>query len=151
VLDIGCCDGLVAYEFARSNAAIIHGFDKDPADLLFAKRLFRDVPVESRFVEANLAISGAEFERRHGDKLLPEYDTVLFLGVYHHLARQAEHADLDDLVDFLLGRTRRRFAVRTKQIGVVEPQILAGGFVESGEEYPACAGMGPLRIYERQV
>ena len=150
VLDIGSCDGLVAYEFARGGAATIHGFERDAADVLFAQRLFRDVPMESRFVQANLAISGSEFERLFGSKLLDCYDTVLFLGMYHHLDRQMERQYLDDFVDFLLGCSRRRFVVRTEQIDEVEPQIRAAGFSQVGDEFPARVGMGPLRIYERR-
>lgn len=149
VLDIGSCDGLVAYELARAGASLVHGFEIDAADVLFARRLFRDVPAESRFVVADLAGSGADFERRYGDGLLPAYDTVLFLGVYHHLVRQASPAEVEDLVAFLLGRTRRRFAIRTKAVDVVEPGVLAAGFVAAAPEYPAFGRMGPLRIYER--
>ena len=150
MLDIGSCDGLVAYELARGGAATIHGFERDAADVLFAQRLFRDVPMESRFVQANLAISGSEFERLFGPKLLDQYDTVLFLGMYHHLDRQMERPDLDDLVEFLLGRTRRRFVVRTMQIDEVEPQIRAAAFSQVGDEFPAREGVGPLRIYEHR-
>ncbi len=33
VLDVGSCDGLVAYEFARHGAKVVHGFERDPDDL----------------------------------------------------------------------------------------------------------------------
>jgi hypothetical protein len=54
----------------------------------FARRLFRDVPIEGRFIAANLALSGNEFEAKYGPFLLKQYDVVLFLGVYHHLKGQ---------------------------------------------------------------
>ncbi len=150
VLDIGSCDGLVAYEFARAGAAVVHGFELDPSDVRFARRLFRDVPGESRFVVADLAGSGAAFERRYGRGLLPDYDTVLFLGVYHHLVRQSSRSAIAELLSFLLRRTRRRLAIRTKLIDDIEPVVVAAGFVASGPEYPAFGDLGPLRIYERE-
>ena len=29
VLDFGCCEGLIAYEFARAGCSLVHGFDID--------------------------------------------------------------------------------------------------------------------------
>ncbi|MFV1979020.1 MAG: class I SAM-dependent methyltransferase [Myxococcota bacterium] len=150
ILDIGSCDGLVAYEFARAGASTIHGLERDAADVYFANRLFRDVPTESRFIQADLSISGPEFDRRYGQKLLPAYDMLLFLGVYHHLKRQAAPEALGSLIDVLLRRTRRRAVVRTKQIDEMEERLRTAGFARVGEEFPEVAGMGPLRIYERR-
>jgi SAM-dependent methyltransferase len=149
VLDIGSCDGLVSYEFARRGARLVHGFERDPSDVHFARRLFRDVPVEWSFTEADLAVTGREIERRHGSGLLERYDVVLFLGVYHHFARQMGRAELDGLVEFLLGRTARFFAVRTPRLDDLDPQVLAAGF-EQRSEHPAHGRVGPLRVYERQ-
>lgn len=146
VLDIGACDGLVAYELARAGARLVHGFERDGGDVAFARRLFRDVPVEAAFVEADLS-GGTSVMERHA-LLLDRYDIVLFLGVHHHLAGQMERTALDELVGFLADRADKLFAVRTVNLEEVEPLLLGRGFARVAEA-EGIERVGPLRIYRR--
>lgn len=126
VLDIGCNEGLIAYEFARNGIRIVHGFERDGHRVNFATRLFRDVPVESRFIRANLAKPG--FEGQYGSLLREQYDIVLFLGVYHHLRRQMPTEDLRELVTFLVDRAGEWFVDRGKALPEYESTLLSRGF-----------------------
>lgn len=126
---------------------MIHGYERDEADVLFARRLFRAVPIESRFTWADLA-RGLPFAERFAGELEARYDIVLFLGVYHHLALEMEGRALGALVDDLLGRSGKFFAVRTKGVDEVEGHALAAGF-ERVHAHPGREEIGPLRIYRR--
>jgi 2-polyprenyl-3-methyl-5-hydroxy-6-metoxy-1,4-benzoquinol methylase len=149
VLDIGCNEGLIAYEFARHGARLVHGLERDGQRVRFARRLFRDVPIESRFERANVALSGAAFDERY-DWLLPSYDIVLFLGVYHHLARQMPQAELQTLVERLAQKATLWFADRGSRLHEYEAIVLAGG-LRRVHESPAIKGHGGLlHVYERR-
>lgn len=128
VLDIGSNDGLISYEFARNGISLVHGFEKNRHRVAFANRLFRDVPIESRFVSADLAVSGVEFERRHQSLLLRRYDIVLFLGVYHHLRSQMPKEELQSLVEVLLDKAETWFVDRGGMRHEYEPMIASKGF-----------------------
>ena len=149
VLDIGCCDGLVAYEFARHGAAVVHGFELDEGDVLFARRLFRDVPVKSTFVAANLAIDSGSFTRLYSDVLLDRYDIVLFLGVYHHLEQQMSQDSLEAFVRLLADMTERAFVIRTNRLAAVDPLLREAGLVCTSEAQ--ADRVGSLRVYEREA
>lgn len=151
VLDIGSNDGLVSYEFARKRARLVHGFERDGDRVNFSTRLFRDVPVENLFVEANLAISGDEFVNTHQSTLLPEYDIVLFLGVYHHLRKQAEAKHVLSLVEVLLGRAGEWFVDRGRLIHEYESVIRAKGFERVHSLPPIKGKVGPLNIFRRSL
>ncbi len=149
VLDITSSEGLISYEFARRGARLAHGFERDVDRVNFSRRLFRDVPIESRFDKANLAVSGNVFANTFSGILLARYDIVLFLGAYHHLLNQMPQNDLDGLVGELLNRTESYFAVRTSKYPIFEPLILSHGFELVHSPVFGDAGCGPLRIYER--
>lgn len=148
ILDIGACDGLVAYEFAKCGADLIHGFDCNISDVAFAMRLFRSVPVESAFIHANVALGPERFIENHESVLRDSYDIVLFLGVYHHLKRQMKPDRLSALLDCLLRKSKRCFAIRTNLVAECESQILSSGFklVHETEE---CSKAGKLQVYQR--
>ena len=149
VLDIGSNEGLVSYEFARNGARLIHGLESDEQMAGFSERLFRDVPIEGRFIVANLAISGNEFEARYGQLLQRQYDVVLFLGVYHHLKRQGPIANLHSFVEVLLDKAKCWFVVRTNRIPEFEPIILSRGF-KLVHSSPGIEGKGGLlNTYQR--
>ncbi len=149
VLDIGSNEGLVSYEFARNGARLIHGFERDERMVGFAQRLFRDVPIEGRFVAADLAISGKEFAEKYGQLLLAQYDVVLFLGVYHHLRRQGPMENLHSLIEVLLDKAKHWFVVRTNRIPEFEPIILSRGF-KLAHSSPGIRGKGGLlNTYQR--
>jgi len=149
ILDIGSNEGLVSYEFARHGSKIIHGLEKSMSMVLFSKRLFRDLPVESEFYQADLSISGNEFIKKHQSVLLDEYDIVLFLGVYHHLKNQMKENDLHELVEVLLAKTKKYFGVRTNSLPEFESLILNKNFKLVHSLPKKNTGVGLLHIYEK--
>lgn len=151
VLDFGSSYGLISYEFARYGATTIHGFERDGQAVKFSGTLFQYVPIETAFVQANLAIPAEIFERKYAAQLLPHYDIVLFLGVYHHLVRQMAKDDLHELIVALLKRCKKWFVVRTdRDSSEFEELILAQGFVMSYFLQAPSEKLGPLYVYARK-
>ncbi len=146
ILDLGACDGLVSYELARNGANIIHGFERDIDDVFFARRLFRDVPIETIFNEANFAVPPEVFFNRH--KLNKKYDIVLFLGVYHHLKKDMDILELELLLKRLLEMTKTWFAIRTDLITECESIILSNNF-KVAYDAPKIKEVGKLKIFKR--
>ena len=147
VLDLGMSEGHIAYEFARRGASTVHGLEQHRDKVRFAARLFRDVPVPNQFWRADLAISGERFEARYGSELLPRYDIVLFLGVYHHLKKQMDAGSLATLVDALVARAGTWFAARSDALPEFERRILGAGLVLDYEAPKEKIGL--LRVYRR--
>jgi 2-polyprenyl-3-methyl-5-hydroxy-6-metoxy-1,4-benzoquinol methylase len=150
VLDVGSNEGLISYEFAKRGSKLIHGFEKEKRMIRFTKRLFRDIPIENKFIQADLAISGEEFAKRYQDILLNEYDIVLFLGVYHHLKYQMAEKDLHNLVELILAKSKKWFVVRTNMLPEFESIILDKKF-QLVSSAPPKGNVGLLHIYEKKV
>jgi len=148
ILDIGSCDGLVAYEFAKRGAYLIHGFDRNISDVAFAIRLFRGVPIKSTFIHTNVALGPERFIEKYESVLRDSYDIVLFLGIYHHLKRQMKPDRLSDLLGFLLRRTQSLFAIRTDLVVECEEQICSSGF-KLVYETEGSSKVGKLCVYQR--
>lgn len=146
ILDIGSCDGLVSYEFARHGARLVHGFDFNVSDIAFAMKLFRAVPIESAFAFEDLTIGAEKLFKKHAVE--ESYDIVLYLGVHHHLRKQMQSDQLSDLLEGLLTKSRKYFAVRTNMVRECEQQILGSGFKLIHRDEGA-QRLGALRIYER--
>jgi len=148
LLDIGSCEGLTSYEFARNGVSLIHGYELDSEGVIFSRRLFKDIrSVDSNFEIANMAISGKEFVNSYKKWLLPKYDIVLYLGVYHHLIKQTSVDIANSLVEELAILCGEYFAVRTGKIDWFEDIILASGF----EVFHAAPKkrVGALKIYRK--
>lgn len=99
VLDVGCNRGHVGYEFARSEARLVHGCDIDAPSMQAARFWFAELPyVESKFEVVDLTKGAAALDKAFG----PEgYDIVLFIGVQHKLKRVMKPQQLDDLISDL--------------------------------------------------
>lgn len=150
VLDIGASEGLISYEFARRGASIIHGIELIRERTWIANRLFRDVPVQSKFICENLALGVSSLQRKHGDVLLDQYDIVLFLGVYHHLKKYLARKELLELILFLTEKSKKYFAIRSPDLQEVDNLIRSNGF-EQYKFYPLIPNtVGQIRIYRRQ-
>lgn len=87
ILDIGCCYGLISYEFARNGIKEVYGIDILKKEIDFCRKLFRDVPIKSSFECMDIIEDFEDFKNKVNNK----YDIVLFLGVYHHLSGNIEH------------------------------------------------------------
>ena len=151
LLDLGCAEGLVSLAFAREGgAARIHGFDVDPGRTAFARHLFsREAGgVEARFRTADLERWTA-FLGENRDLLLPAYDVVLFLGLYHHLSEGARRETLEGALD----RCGRWFALRTPR-RLVERDDLEGILRNRGFRLlnfmEGAAGRGWFGIFEKE-
>src|SRR5262245_53744237 len=81
VLDIGINCGLVAFEFARRGASIVHGCDIYSRGVDTAREMFAELRTQSRFEVVDLRAGSAALEKAFGADYLPRYDIVLFLGV----------------------------------------------------------------------
>lgn len=128
VLDVGCHRGLVAYEFARRGATLIHGVDIYQPGLDAAREIFADVPVSNCFQTLDLAAGRQQVEAGLADVSPDGYDIVLMLAIVQHLSRQMERADLRDLLDFFLHKTRQHLVLRMPGHDRIERFILDRGF-----------------------
>ena len=129
----------------RHGARQITGFDKIGEGIDFSRRLFKDVPVESRYVRTNLAIDCETFEQTHRTDLQDRYDIVLYLGVYQHLKRHMPAEELLDFVRYLANKARSWFVVRTNHMEEIHELILSCGFhLEKAD-----SRRGLLHIYKR--
>jgi SAM-dependent methyltransferase len=144
VLDVGCAQGLVSYEFAKYGASLIHGVDINESFLDFAEMLFSEVPIESKFVRCDLAIGSKSFIQKV--EPLNKYDIVLYLGIYHHLMKQTSKDIVLDLLGFLLNICEDFFIVRTDLVGEIHQFIYDHGFeLYSYDNWNE--NVGELRIY----
>lgn len=147
VLDLGCFDGLIAYEFARSGAKLVHGLDNDGYHLDTARRIFSQVEVPSMFVHADLRQADA-VRRALGDQGRRKYDIVLFLGVYQHIYRSMSPQRRKDLVAGIVDRADPYLAIRVPQDAwtELEPLLPTRNF-ELICSQPQIGHVGELRIY----
>jgi SAM-dependent methyltransferase len=88
VLDLGCAEGLISFALARYGCRLVHGVDKNTRSLKAAREFFETgnregkISCEYDFHERDFADPADVF----GDpalELLPGYDIVLMLGIYH--------------------------------------------------------------------
>lgn len=149
LLDLGCFDGLIAYEFFRSGARLVHGIDNDARHLETAGRIFGQADIPSRFAHADLRKAQA-VARALGDDGLARYDIVLFLGVFQHIFRSMSGARRKELVADVVGRTGSLLAVRIPDDvwGDFE-RLLPHGELQLIRTVPQAGHVGELRIYRR--
>jgi len=150
VLDLGAADGLIARTFLEHGVANLHGVDLDTARVARARAICNAFPT-AQFWAMDLS-DWDGFVSALGVKENIPYDTVLSLGVHHHLPPERR-------VNCLLGAAalaRTNFVIRTpehffKQDGVTD--LLAHhGFSLDYTSFDALeADMGPLRCYRRQL
>src|SRR3954464_9413846 len=116
VLDIGTNHGLIAFEFARYGAALVHGCDIHRQGVNAAREIFTEVAIPSRVEVVDLAEGPAALETGFGQDYLSRYDIVLFLGVYHKLKEQTSDHVIAELIRYLVDRAARFFVIRTAMI-----------------------------------
>jgi SAM-dependent methyltransferase len=142
ILDLGCAEGLIAAEFIRLGAAWVDGVDVVPRRIRMASDLVRRG--RCRFFAADLN-DWAEFERRN--PLLPEYDIVLFLGIYQHLSKECRARTLRRAA----WHCGRYLAVRapSELLGEMSDVLGRAGFVLTSDVGRTGRDVGHAGIYER--
>jgi hypothetical protein len=148
VLDLGAAEGMIALTCLQRGAAMVHGFDIDPARVASANAAC-GASGRAVFCQANLA-DWAEFTATYGSRLLPDYDIVLYLGLHHHLPAATRLATLRSAA----GIARQHLAVRMPeplfQHDHVRDVLLACGFSEmTNSMVEGEANMGAVRIFHR--
>jgi 2-polyprenyl-3-methyl-5-hydroxy-6-metoxy-1,4-benzoquinol methylase len=106
VLDVGCNMGIVAYEISKRGPSFIHGLDNYRGALRVAEAVFTAVPVESRFDLIDL-----RKERKLQRVLLPSYDIVLLMEVYHQVKKKSPAAAAR-AVEIIVPRSAQTVLVR---------------------------------------
>ncbi len=149
VLDIGCYDGLIAYEFFRAGAKQIHGLDNDAYHLATANRIFSQVAIDHAFAYADMRQPNA-IAKYLGVHYQDQYDIVCFLGVYQHIYRDMSEALREALIHQVSSLASKLLMVR----------IPAHTWPEFEKYFPAedfsevhriehADTVGELRVYER--
>jgi 2-polyprenyl-3-methyl-5-hydroxy-6-metoxy-1,4-benzoquinol methylase len=106
VLDVGCNMGIVAYEISKRGPSLIHGLDNYLGAFRVAKAIFSAVPVESRFDLVDL-----RNERKLQKVLLPSYDIILLMEVYHQVKKKSPAAAIRT-VEIIVPRSTQTVLVR---------------------------------------
>lgn len=148
VLDLGAAEGVVAREFLKSGASLIHGFDLDPERVAVANSL---APAsQMQFHTADLS-NWAAFETAHQGLLRPGFDVVLYLGLHQHLPA-------DQRLQVLRGALRlakRYFAFRAPAVisksDRIEQLLEEAGFrpMEIGDKKQEPSYLGPCQLFVR--
>lgn len=148
VLDIGINRGLVAFEFARHGAALVHGCDIHQQGVITAREIFAEVPIRSKFEVVDLATGPAALEAAFGQDYLQRYDTVLFLGIYHQLKEQTPDRVIAELIHHLISRTGRFFVTRTMMIDELRTILVDAGLLKV--HFSALSSViSPVEIWRR--
>jgi SAM-dependent methyltransferase len=148
ILDVGTNHGLLAFEFARRGAPLVHGCDIHAPGVAAAREIFTETETVSRFEVVDLAKGPRSLEDAFGSDYRVQYDIVLFLGMYHKLKEQASDATLPGLIRHLIDRAGRYFAVRTMMID--ELQVLIAGRGLRKVHFSALSPVvGPVEIWQR--
>lgn len=149
ILDIGCYDGLIAYEFFRNGASLIHGLDNDAYHLDTAARIFSQVDIPSRFAYADLRKKNA-IQNNLAESFRGAYDLVLFLGVFQHIYKQMNEEDRQALVNTIVNSARDVLAIRIpEQTWEIFEKYFSGKSFELVQRTPHKCTVGELRIYRR--
>jgi SAM-dependent methyltransferase len=113
VLDLGANRGMIALEFARYRAALIHGCDNYEQGMEAAQaagsHIAAELLADKRYLEAKFAVVDLTKEIPFPGQ---RYDIVLMIATYHKLKRIMPAGALSKLIQNLAGRTERWFVWR---------------------------------------
>ncbi|MGA9341936.1 MAG: class I SAM-dependent methyltransferase [Rhodanobacteraceae bacterium] len=147
IIDFGCAEGIVAREFLRHGASLLHGFERDPFRVGVAAALCADFD-QAVFREADLSDLPV-FRAEQADLLRAKYDIVLYLGIHHHIDADAREA----LLCFAIDRAQDWFAIRTPAANAeadrIDERLARAGFerVEQETRTAQSANLGNLMLY----
>ena len=148
ILDIGINHGLIAFEFARHGAAVVHGCDIHRPGVNAAREIFTEVRTRSKFEVVDLAAGPAALKAKFGQDYLPRYDVVLFLGIYHRLKKQTSDRVIAELIHHLIDRTEQFFVTRTTMIDELRA-ILADTGLNRVHFSALSSVVRPVEIWQR--
>lgn len=113
VFDVGCNRGAVCHDLVLAGANLVHGCDNYAQGMQTANEWFADIrSVKSKFEVVDLTGGGAAIEKAFGADLLPQYDIMIFLAIYHKLWRVMDKNELRNLVVWLIDHTGKFFVWR---------------------------------------
>lgn len=133
VLDIGCNRGAICHEFAMHGAGLVHGCDNYETGILVANEWHADIrSVEARFEVVDLTGGPAAIEKAFGDDYRATYDIIVFVAIYHKLARVMKREPLLALVDHLARRCGKWFlwCGPDEQMDEIAPTLKRAGLVQ---------------------
>lgn len=139
VLDIGCADGLVGYEFIKAGCKYIHGIELDRKEYNFAKKLWSKAGASFKIVNADFA----------NEPLECWYDIVLYLGVHHHFVVQYGLVQALKKVKDLAERSCGWFVFRTAHDVTLLNNVIINSDFRLVIERKGFDKVGPLYAYKR--
>lgn len=157
ILEVGSAEGVISCEFLNAGAKLLHGFEIDPSRVEFSTELCKSQASVFRVADCS---NWDSFYAGNRDLLLPCYDIVLFLGIFHHLPGKVAEMSAESPVpprkrflENILQLCNDYFAIRTPFLEMSEASevINAHGFVL--DHCPAKTdkvGLGSLCIYKRK-
>jgi SAM-dependent methyltransferase len=151
VLDLGCAEGLISLEMAKSGAKLVHGVELLGDRLVIAENLFRrQFPgLERQFIEwdlgnfENLFLDATPDAPREGKFLATRYDIVLCLAIAQKLSTPARFLRMASALCSNIMAVRLPYPViddpRSFNIPVNVTKLLSEEFVliQETEGYPA--------------
>jgi 2-polyprenyl-3-methyl-5-hydroxy-6-metoxy-1,4-benzoquinol methylase len=118
ILDAGCNIGMIDYEISKRSPSFVHGIDDYRAGISAARHIFQGVDVPSRFDVADLGN-----DRRLRKLLMPSYDVILLMSVWHQVEQDRGSKVSDRLVATLTERCSGVFVAKN-------PARFSGPFTE---------------------
>ena len=140
VLDIGCAEGLIAYEFVKAGASYICAVEKDIKDAALAKKILARAQAFCDIICTDV-IENYEI-------ISDKFDIVLYLGVQHHFEKQAGREKLIELIFYLSDLCTGYFAVRTTSWDLIETALKQKNF-SLLHAHPGTGTIGALKIYQK--
>lgn len=107
VLDLGCAEGLIAREFALRGAARVDGLSIIPGEIEIGRGLCDGLPVNLHVCDLG---SWAAWLERNPEALLPRYDIVLGLSIFHKVQQ------IGPLVERAIGFAGEWMVVRSAEL-----------------------------------
>jgi len=141
VLDIGCSNGLILYEFMRQGASHLYGIDSCEENIIFARNLFEYFPIISRFLCCDISQGLSLFEK--------DYNLVLYLGIHHHLRNQHGIHEAEKILERALDKCAEVFMIRSpfEILKSVRGIIESKGFYL--KQHINSNNISPLEVYHK--
>lgn len=151
IIDFGSAEGVVAREFLKRGASLVHGFELDPARVAIARGICS--PWKSTVFRTADLSSWSRFYLANSDLIANGYDIVLYLGIHHHLPPETRI----EVILRCMRLARRFFVVRTPDRCFTDDKLqgllAAQGFVKIDQAMatqPTALSLGTCHVFERR-